>query len=173
MNPPSPPRPFRKRALRIAAEAAVVVVLVVAVGVWQTRHLPTDVPAPALSLRTLDGRTINNDTFTGKTTLVVFWAPWCTVCAAASGNVSWVHEHAPASVQVVSIASDYKDVSDVQRYVDKHDVHYPVALGGARTARAFHVQAFPTTFVVNERGDIERAVVGYTTTLGLLARAMW
>jgi hypothetical protein len=47
-----------------------------------------------------------------------------------------------------------------------------VLLGDDPLARAFRVNSYPTTFILNSEGRIEQATVGYTTRLGLLWR-LW
>lgn len=37
-------------------------------------------------------------------------------------------------------------------------------------AKQFHVEAYPTTFIYNAKGELQFTEVGYTSTAGLLAR---
>ena len=73
---------------------------------------------------------------------------------------------------MISVASSYRTLAEVRAYVAEHDVDYPVLLDDAGLARRLGVRAFPTAFVVDGRGQIVRAVTGYTTTLGLLWRLL-
>lgn len=165
----------QKRAFRWAIDIAILVGLFLGVSAWQARgHLRGD--APALSLSTLDGgragQVVSTQTLKGKPTMVVFWAPWCGVCRAESPNISRVQSIVGDRANVVSIVSDYEDLASVQAYVERYDVSYPVLLGGTRTARAWGVHAFPSVFFLDEEGRITGSVVGYSTTVGLLARLM-
>jgi thiol-disulfide isomerase/thioredoxin len=168
-----------KRSVRLLMDGAVLIAIFLGVNAWQSRgHLRGE--APVFELRVLDasageaasGERVSNVTLTGKPTMVVFWAPWCGVCKADSPAVSRVKSIVGDRANVVSIASEYESLRDVQRYVDDVGVDYPVLLGGKKTARDFQVRAFPTVFFLDSDGRIDSSVVGYTTTAGMLARLM-
>ena len=144
-----------------------------AVTMFQTRHLLDDgQPAPDVALRTMDVQPAALSDYSGKQTIVIFWAPWCGVCGAESDNVSRVDRWLGDRAHVVGVALDYQSRADVQDFIDEHDVTYPVLMGGRDAAKAFNISAFPTTYVLDEEGRVEHTAVGYTTTFGLLWRAI-
>lgn len=160
---------WQRRVRNVVLEVGFAVLLLWAISWFQARELPRG-SAPAFALRTLDGDLVDNDALRGKPTLLVFWAPWCGVCRAMSQNVSWVASLERGRAHVVSVASDYQDPAQVRTYVREHGVDYAVLLGGKNAARAFGVRSFPTLFFLDERGQIRDAVIGYTSTLGMLLR---
>ena len=160
---------WARRIRNLALELALAVLALWAIASFQARDLPEG-PAPAFSLKTLDGHTVSNASLRGKPTLLVFWAPWCGVCRAMSQNVSWIARLEGDRANVVSIASDYQNVEQIRDYVSEHEVDYPVLLGGRTALRSFGVHSFPTLFFLDEQGKIRRAVIGYTSTLGMLLR---
>ena len=161
-----------RRAVRLAMDGLVLIVIFFAVSLWQTRsHLRGD--APAFSLRTLDGATVSTESLAGKPVLLAFWAPWCGVCKVESRNISWVKSLVGERAHVVSVASEYENLGEVRGYVADQSVDYPVLLGGRKTARDFQVAAFPTVFFLDAEGRITGSVVGYTTTGGLLMRLLF
>lgn len=148
-----------------------VAAIVIGVGAYQSRgHVRGDAPAFAFAER--DGTVVSNAAFAGKPTMLVFWAPWCTVCRAESGNISRVARWVGDRAHVVSVASAYDDIADVDKYVVDAGVDYRVVLGGDDGARAFRVRAYPTVYFLDDEGRISGSVVGYTTTAGLLARLL-
>jgi thiol-disulfide isomerase/thioredoxin len=101
--------------------------------------------------------------------LVRFWATWCGVCKAEQHNFDAVARGLP----VLSVASQSGSADDVAAYVRRQGIAHPVMLDpDGSLARRFGVRSFPTTFVVDAKGEIRYVEVGYTTELGLRAR-MW
>jgi thiol-disulfide isomerase/thioredoxin len=162
----------QRRAVRWGLEAAWVIAVVAAVGAWQARSHLAPGARPELTLPSLAGPPVSLTSLRGKPVLVVLWAPWCGVCKAQSDNVSRVMRLAGDRAHVVSIAASYGDVAEVAAYVRERGVEYPVLLGGEHTARAFRVEAYPTTYFLDAEGRVKRSVAGYTTTAGLLARLL-
>ena len=165
----APPPPRRRRLRRLALELAVVVALVAAIGFWRGRGHPRG-EVPELTLRSVAGMDVALRELRGEPTLIAFFAPWCGVCKVTAQNVRWVHG---AGRRVVSIGSAYgDDAASVAAYARDHELPSPVLLDDQGAAERFGVTAYPTFFFVDARGRITGSTVGYTTTLGLLAR-LW
>jgi thiol-disulfide isomerase/thioredoxin len=159
-----------RRWVRWGTDLAVLAVLVLGVGAWQTRRHLSGVEAPRAVLASLDGAEVSLDSLRGRPVLLAFWAPWCTVCAAESQNLSWVRRLAGDRAHVVSVAAAFENVGQVRAYVRDRAVDYPVLLGDDSLVRAFRVDVFPTVYFLDADGRVRRSASGYTTTLGLLAR---
>lgn len=71
------------------------------------------------------------------------------------------------SLEIITVALDWQDLSEVQEYVDRHELDLPVILGDSRIAQSWHVYAFPTYYVLDSRQRIKRRDLGYSTQLGL------
>jgi thiol-disulfide isomerase/thioredoxin len=171
---PSAPGGFRalrrKRWFRWGLDAAVLVTAFVAIGAWQTRgHLDRGEP-PALVLPALSGEPVALASLRGKPTLLAVWAPWCSVCKAASGNLGWVERIAGDRARVVSVAAAFEDVAEVEAYVRAQGLAHPVLLADDASARTLRVGAFPTYYFLDAEGRVKGSATGYTTTLGMLAR---
>lgn len=146
--------------------------VIAGVGLWQTRaHVGGQVPA--FSLETLGGGAVSSQTLLGKPTVLAFWAPWCGVCEAESGNVGWVRSLVGDRANVLSVATAYDRRDAVTAYVQRNGVDYPVLLDERGLADALRVTSFPTVYFLDETGRIKGSVVGYTTTAGLLLRTLW
>ena len=149
-------------------DLAVIAAIVLAVRAYQQRNLPSG-PAPDLVGTDLGGSRVALEHYRGKPVMVHFWATWCGVCKAEQPNIDAVAGDLP----VVSIASRSGDAREVAAYVREHEIVPRVILDpDGALAKRFGVAAFPTTFIVDGRGEIQHAEVGYTTELGLRAR-MW
>ena len=67
----------------------------------------------------------------------------------------------------------YENVAQVQDYVSKNKVTYPVWLGNEQTLQDWNVSQLPTLYFLNEQGQRNGSVVGHTTTAGLAARLLF
>ena len=161
-----------KKTFRWAVDLCAVLIILVAVGAYQTRNHPRGA-APAYTFTTPDQQSVALSSLTGKPTLIAVWAPWCGVCKAESGNVSRVHSWLGARANVVSVATGFNDVSEVRQYMTAQGVDYPVLLAQDDFQRVMHVEAFPTVFVLDSQGRIVSSTQGYTTTLGMMWRVLW
>lgn len=149
-------------------DLAIFVALFAGISLWQGRHLlPSGDPAPSVELTTLDGTPVRLDELRGKKVLLYFWAPWCGVCKVVTPNLRWLARS--DGVEVVSIASAYEDLASV-RAADPESFSNLALLGGDEAARAFAVRAYPTFYVLDEEGRIERSFLGYTSRFGLWMR---
>lgn len=159
----------RRRALGIAAEVALLVAALFLVQRWQSRDVPRGI-APAIDGIGLDGEPLSLAALGGKPALVHFWATWCGVCRAEEGTIAGLARDTP----MITVATSSGDARAVKAFLDERGVRLPVLVDpdGAIAAR-WGVHAFPTSVVVDGKGEISGAVVGYTTRLGLLARLWW
>lgn len=169
-----PKKPLRARVLGWLAQAALLIAIVVAVSLWQTRnHLGGRVPAPDFALRKLDGGEVRLADLRGKRVLVHFWATWCGVCKLEPGALNAVQDRLGPDEVLLSVVANPEDEGEVRSFVASHEIRYPVLLADPGVLRAYRVNAFPTNYVIASDGTISSSTVGLTTRFGLLARMAW
>lgn len=165
-----------KTILSYAAEGAAFVVLLLLFYAYQTNGLlPTgEQAAPKLSATSLDGMSIDLSERSASATLVYFFAPWCGVCAASSGNIEHLREiRSDSELDILMVALDWQTTAEVQAYVDRHEISVPVLLGNRQIASDWNVYAFPTYYMLDSKQRIVRRDLGYSTLAGLWWRSTW
>lgn len=161
------------RLFRWAVDLTAVIAIITGIGLYQTRNHPRG-PAPQYVMTSLEnGSAVSFASYAGKPTVVAVWAPWCGVCKAESDNLSRARHWLGSRANVISVATQFGDVSQVHAYMKNQNVDYPVLIAGDDFAQVMHINAFPTLFVLDSEGKIVSSVEGYTTTAGVLWRALW
>jgi peroxiredoxin len=118
-------------------------------------------PAPAFSLKTLDGRTVSLADQKGKVVLLDFWATFCAPCVKAMPKLQKLHdEHAARGFTVIGIATDEKGASVVAPVVAKTKVKYPIVLANEAAWKEYDVRTLPTMFLIDRGGRIVKQFGG-------------
>jgi peroxiredoxin len=169
-----PKRSRKRRVLSIVGQVVLVGVAALAITEWQGRNLVARrSPAPDLVLRTLDGDEVSLAQARGKTVVLYFFAPWCGVCGASSKNVVALREaRREAEVAVYAVGLDWSSPDELARFARDHELNVPVLVGDDDVRRRYAIQAYPTIYVIDERGRVRDRVAGYTTELGLRLRSL-
>lgn len=120
---------------------------------------------PEIEAQLLDGSTFSVEE--GKPLLLHYWAVWCPTCKLEASNIEAVSKEYNVLTVAVNSGSDAK----VKAYMQGHDLNFKVINDEEGDwAKRFKVEAYPTTFIYDNKGELRFTEVGYTTTAGLLAR---
>ena len=135
---------------------------------WKTR----DAASGNLSEFTgelLDGSTFSIAEFAGEPVLFHFWATWCPICELENGSIQSISQDYP----VISIASWSEDKAEVNAYLQKNQLTYPVMLDtSGELAQSFGLKGVPASFILDPSGEITFVETGYSTEAGLRLR-LW
>jgi peroxiredoxin len=121
-------------------------------------------PAPAFSLIALDGKTVTLASFAGKTLVVNVWATWCPPCRDETPDLisSYARLHG-AGVAFLGIDST-EEAPIVRAFVAAKGVPYPQAIDSAkRFERAYDIQYFPTTLIIDPHGILRARYIDVIT----------
>lgn len=128
-----------------------------------TSYETDPVPAPDVTLETMDGRQINLAEQNGKVILVNFWATWCGPCRREIPDlIDLYSDMKDEGLIIVGIAVDQEGAEVVEPYVQEQSINYPIVLDPDQSVES-HFDAMyglPTTYVVNPEGKIVRRVLG-------------
>ena len=158
-----------RRWTALAIDALLIIAVMLAVHAWQTRELPVDEPAPETVLALLDGSGLAAATQPGQPGIVYFFAPWCFYCKTSIDNLDAIADDGAA--WGTAVALDYGSPDEVRAFVEDTGIRLPVLMGTPQTAADWSVRAFPTYYVIDAEGRISSRSVGYSTWLGMRARA--
>lgn len=159
----------RRKGLSLLLDVALIILVMLALHAWQTRDLP-DEQVPETVLALLDGNAMATAVVPGKSGVVYFFAPWCFYCKHSIGNLDTLVADGRVGWGRV-IALDYDSADEVREFIDQSGVQLPVLLGSRQTAADWSIRAFPTYYVIDADGRISSRSVGYSTWLGMWARA--
>ncbi len=152
----------RNGALLLAVGVAIYAIVKLAV--------PYDYPmlgqaAPKISLASLEGAPLPvGDELGSKVVVLNFWATWCPPCREELPEFSKLATQFPGQpVAFYSVATDQeKDL--IASVVNETTPKPPVAYdAGMAAAEAFQVRMLPTTVVIDKKGTIRHAHIGFTS----------
>jgi len=132
-------------------------------------------PAPAPAARTLgfagttlDGKTFDASTLSGKPAILWFWAPWCATCAQEAQSISDLAVDYRGEIGILGIAG-MGDNQQMHQFVSDLDVGDVPHLDDETGAlwRKFGITQQSTYVFVDRTGKIVRT--GYLDDLALTA----
>ncbi|OKY25831.1 heme-binding protein [Thalassotalea sp. PP2-459] len=106
-----------------------------------------------------------------KKTVLYFFAPWCSVCHASIGNLQAVYEKNP-HIDVIAIGLDFIEQEEVDRFVSRHQLTFPVAYGNESIKKAYKVLGYPSYYIIDEQNTVISKSMGYSTEIGLYIRSL-
>jgi peroxiredoxin len=117
-------------------------------------------PAPAFSLKTLDGKVVSLADFRGKTLVVNVWATWCPPCRQEMPDLIRTEPKLKKSGVAFLGVDTTEEAPIVRAYAAAKGVPYTLAVGTQDTfGAAYDIQAFPTTFVIDPSGVLRARYV--------------
>jgi thiol-disulfide isomerase/thioredoxin len=119
---------------------------------------PVPEALPPLRVSTLDDKSVGVDLFTGKVTMLNFWATWCPPCRIEMPSMQILYDKTrdvAFDIMAISVGEQKKTVTD---FLVQNPYTYPVFLdpSGAQSA-PFAGRGIPTTFILDKQG---RAIAG-------------
>lgn len=100
-------------------------------------------------------------------TFFIFYKTSCPACKLEAPNIETVSKE----YEVLSIAVNSGSDEKVKAYMQEHELNFKVLnnVDGA-WATKFKIEVYPTTFIYDAKAELRFTEVGYTTTVGLMAR---
>lgn len=151
------------RTLHRLAAVAVLAAVVAPAALAQDAGIAVGTKAPAVVLRTLDGRTVDLGKLNGKKPyLLEFWATWCGNCEQMLPRVKAAAAKYGRDVEFYGINVTVNQTKPrVERYLKEHQPPYVTLWDdtGAST-RAFDVPTTSFIVIVDGKGIVRYAALG-------------
>jgi thiol-disulfide isomerase/thioredoxin len=125
------------------------------------------VPAPAWSLKDVDGKVVTSADFAGKVVVIDFWATWCPPCRTEIPGYVALQKKYDGQVVFLGVSVDSDDkVGDVKAFIKDYKVNYPILmLGDSDIQDQFKgITGYPTTYIIGTDGKIHARKVGREPT---------
>jgi len=118
--------------------------------------------APNFALQDAEGKTVQLSDFAGKVVVLNFWATWCGPCRTEiPGFVRLYSKYQDKGLVIVGISVDQKGWSVVKPFMKQYKINYPILMANQQVVLDYGgIQAIPTTFIINQDGEIVEKLVG-------------
>jgi peroxiredoxin len=135
-------------------DATVIKILEDGTKEFRLQKIPQEgMPAPAFTVRTLDGRTLSLADLRGKVVVLSFWFIGCPACLAMEPKLNdFKARFAESDVVFLAMTTDRKDV--LEKYLKKERFDYLQAADAKDAMAHFAFRGFPKNIVINKQGTI-------------------
>jgi thiol-disulfide isomerase/thioredoxin len=139
-----------------------------ALGMAGTAHAAMP-EQPSLKVTTLDGKTFDLAAQRGKWVIVNYWATWCVPCIKEMPDISKFVTTHQDKVAAIGLAFEDSDKADIEAFLAKHPVSYPVAqVTLDKPLKDFdEPRGLPTTWLIGPDGKVAKRFVGPVTDASL------
>ena len=132
-----------------------------AAGEAATGVVEQTAPMPQLRVQAVDGTPYDLAEHRGQWVLVNFWATWCGPCLQEMPELSALHAMR-GNIDVVGLAYEDIEPADMQAFLEKHPVAYPIAiLDPYDPPKDFATpRGLPVTYLLAPDGKVAKQFVG-------------
>jgi peroxiredoxin len=125
------------------------------------QNIQRGVQAPNFQYQSPDGQATSLNELRGKPVLINFWQVRCPPCVQEMPYFQEVYDEWSDKGLVVLAINVGESSSKVKSFLQSHGLSLPVLLDENREAsRGYNIQYFPTTFLIDKDGIIQRGQIG-------------
>ncbi|KGM21721.1 TlpA family protein disulfide reductase [Stenotrophomonas maltophilia] len=119
---------------------------------------------PTLKMKAVDGSDYDLAAHRGKWVIVNFWATWCAPCRKEMPELSALHAMR-SNIEVVGLAYEDIEVPEMQSFLTKHPVTYPIVIVDPFDPPADFAtpRGLPLTHLLDPQGKLAHTFLGPVT----------
>lgn len=111
--------------------------------------------APDFAVKDSAGKQFTLKDYRGKILLLDFWATWCHGCKQ---EMPWFvdldRKYRESGLEVVGVSMDDDGWKAVTPFIKSAGVPYQIVLGDEKTAKDYHIEGMPDTFLIDREGRL-------------------
>jgi len=113
-------------------------------------------PAPALTLKSIDGKSINLSDLYGKRPVYLkLWATYCIPCRVQMPGLRKIFASYGNEMAVIAVnAGVFDDIGKVKQFAQDFDLHMPVTIDDGRLGAWIGMKATPVHLVIGRDGQV-------------------
>ncbi|MEP5613394.1 MAG: TlpA disulfide reductase family protein [Cyclobacteriaceae bacterium] len=124
---------------------------------------------PSFELTTIEGKTYSSGDLLGKIVVFNFWFTSCRPCIEELPDINALKKEFE-NEDIVFIAPTWEDLSKVKRFLTRFNMEYEVVADVKEFAVENNIYSYPTHFVIDRKGYIEKVVIGYSVVTDNMLR---
>ena len=128
---------------------------------------PESIALPDVSLPDVDGKLVPLLLFRDRVLILNFWTTWCHYCERERAALEALYKRYKGDGLAIVAVNMGETAEQVRAYIAKHSLSFPHVMDpGARAEEAFGIQATPTNFLIDRRGQVVAGGMGYRDWTG-------
>lgn len=121
-----------------------------------------EMKAPIFALQDINGDTLRLSDFKGKIVILDFWGGWCPWCIKGFPALKAAYKKYAGHIEIIGIDCNESE-ADWKKAVAQNSLPWKQVINGSGDhdiLSLYGVNAFPTKFIINEKGNIVKMSVG-------------
>jgi len=132
------------------------------------------VPAPDFTLKDLSGNPVSLRDLRGKVVFLNFWATWCPPCRLEMPTMEDLHKEFGNQGLVILAINNLEGSKEIKAFFKQHNLTFTTLLDEeGKVFELYQTWSLPTTYLINESGQIVGKVIGYRNWHSNLARSFF
>ena len=119
-----------------------------------------EVFVPSFSLKDVNGKVVNLQSFRGKKLFVNLWASWCPPCKREIPSIEKLYQSVDTNKTKFLLVSFDDKFEPAMKYISSKKITLPIYYPMENPPALFQVQGIPATFIFNENGELVKRVDG-------------